>query len=84
MKERSERKKYSTQGQKKNITDIVYVRNLTSFIYTVTKSKQNPKGLRQGLSPVNLKFLESYESNYKRGEAKGIEVWRKSSKSAIK
>ena len=40
---------------------------------------------RYGLSLVNLKFLETeLESSYKRGEVKGIEVWRKSSKSAVK
>jgi len=29
-------------------------------------------------------FRKSWESNYKWGEAKGIEVWRKLSKSAVK
>jgi len=34
---------------------------------------------------VNLKFLERVrKSNCKQDEAKGIEVWRKSSKSAVK
>jgi len=39
-----------------------------------------------GFSLINLNFLESElgKQNYKRGEVKEREVWRKSSKNAVK
>ena len=33
---------------------------------------------------VYVMNVMSWESNYRRGEVQGIEVWRKSSKSAVK
>jgi hypothetical protein len=66
---------------RKQSTDIVKY----SFVNRTTKNWNQLPAEALGLSLVNLKFLETeLGNNYNRGDRKGIEVWRKSSKSAVK
>jgi hypothetical protein len=55
-----------------------------SFVNRTIKNWNQLPAEALGLYLVNLRFLETQKSKYKRGEMERTEVWRKSSKSAVK